>query len=68
MNSDLSAEGWFKSSYSTGAKDCVEVAHLGGDGVGVRDSKNPEEPALIFTPREWDSFVAAVQDAELDRW
>ncbi|WP_425303156.1 DUF397 domain-containing protein [Nocardia wallacei] len=42
---------WFKSSYSSGKTDCVEVAWLDGGAVGVRDSKNPTGPALIFGPR-----------------
>ncbi|MFF3571452.1 DUF397 domain-containing protein [Nocardia jiangxiensis] len=60
MNIDLSAAQWFKSSRSQTGRDCVEVAHLDGGMVGVRDSKNPTGPALIFTPGEWDAFVANV--------
>ncbi|MGY5308072.1 DUF397 domain-containing protein [Nocardia gipuzkoensis] len=43
---------WFKSSYSATHSDCVEVAFLDGDHVGVRDSKNPTGPALVFTAGE----------------
>jgi hypothetical protein len=32
--------------------------------VGVRDSKNPAGPALIFTPSEWDAFTTGVQVGE----
>ena len=54
---------WFKSSYSTASGDCVEVAFLASDAVGVRDSKNPG-PTLLFTPAEWDAFTAdLVSDA-----
>ncbi|WP_157129169.1 DUF397 domain-containing protein, partial [Nocardia amamiensis] len=38
MNVDLSAASWFKSSYSSSDKECVEVALLGSGFVGVRDS------------------------------
>ncbi|WP_342751594.1 DUF397 domain-containing protein [Nocardia nova] len=55
---DLSDARWFKSSHSGGGNDCVEVAHLHGDLVGVRDSKNPDGATLIFTAVEWDSFIA----------
>lgn len=58
MNIDLSGARWFKSSHSSGDNACVEVAHLDGGMVGVRDSKNPSGPALVFTPRQWDTFVA----------
>ena len=60
MNFDLHSARWFKSSRSQIGRDCVEVAHLDGGMVGVRDSKNPTGPALIFTPGEWDAFVANV--------
>ncbi|MBF6329095.1 DUF397 domain-containing protein [Nocardia transvalensis] len=59
MNVDLSEARWFKSSRSGGGQDCVEVAFLDRGMVGVRDSKNPAGPALIFTPGEWDAFLAS---------
>ncbi|WP_063046017.1 DUF397 domain-containing protein, partial [Nocardia pseudovaccinii] len=55
---------WFKSSYSQAGSECVEVAWLSGIGVGVRDSKNPAGPALVFAPAEWDAFMAGMQDGE----
>ncbi|MGW2663857.1 DUF397 domain-containing protein [Nocardia tengchongensis] len=57
---------WFKSVRSTGAKECVEIAFLAG-GVGVRDSKNPTGPALVFLPAQWDSFTAALAAGRFDR-
>ncbi len=57
MNIDLSKANWFKSSRSGGAKECVEVAFLGDGLTGVRDSKNPSGPALVFSESEWDAFV-----------
>ncbi|MGI5217682.1 DUF397 domain-containing protein [Nocardia sp. CA-290969] len=59
MNSaDLSGARWFKSSRSSGSKECVEAAHLSAGMVGVRDSKNPAGPALVFSADEWDAFLA----------
>ncbi|QIS16802.1 MULTISPECIES: DUF397 domain-containing protein [Nocardia] len=60
MNSELAQANWFKSTRSGASKDCVEVAFLSGDRVGVRDSKNPAGPALVFDRGEWDTFTAAV--------
>ncbi|CAM4278094.1 DUF397 domain-containing protein [Nocardia ninae] len=60
MRTDLSTASWFKSSYSSPSQDCVEVAFLGGDGVGVRDSKNPNGAALVFSSSEWEVFIAGV--------
>ncbi|UGT66260.1 DUF397 domain-containing protein [Nocardia gipuzkoensis] len=65
MNTTLSDVTWFKSSYSSAEKDCVEVAFLGEGPVGVRDSKNPAGPALVFTPTEWDSFTNWIARGDL---
>ncbi|WP_063051784.1 DUF397 domain-containing protein [Nocardia arthritidis] len=67
MTVDLTGARWFKSSHSGGGADCVEVAHLAGGMVGIRDSKNPTGPALIFTPSEWDAFTAGVVRGGFDR-
>ncbi|MRH89565.1 DUF397 domain-containing protein [Nocardia sp. SYP-A9097] len=66
MNVDLSGARWFKSSHSQGGGECVEVAFLDGGAVGVRDSKNPTGPALVFTPGEWSAFTAGVDDGEFN--
>ncbi|MBF6217883.1 DUF397 domain-containing protein [Nocardia gipuzkoensis] len=65
MSVSLSGATWFKSSYSSADRDCVEVAFL-REGVGVRDSKNPTGQALVFTPSEWDSFTSHMTSGELD--
>ncbi|MGQ4600544.1 DUF397 domain-containing protein [Nocardia sp. R6R-6] len=64
---DLSGAEWFKSSYSGSQGDCVEVAWVDAGGVGVRDSKNPTGPALVFTSGEWATFTAGVTDGEFHR-
>ncbi|MEU4315909.1 DUF397 domain-containing protein [Nocardia sp. NPDC024068] len=67
MNTDLSRATWFKSSRSAADKDCVEAAFLDGGAVGVRDSKNPTGPALVFTPAEWDAFTTSIQGGGFGR-
>ncbi len=67
MTVDLSGARWFKSSRSVSGGDCVEVAHLGSDMVGVRDSKNPSGPALIFGSAEWDAFTDRLAEGGFDR-
>ncbi|WP_280269806.1 DUF397 domain-containing protein [Nocardia wallacei] len=59
-NTDLSAAVWRKSTRSSASRDCVEVAFLPSGVVGVRDSKDPAGPALLFSPAEWDAFTTAV--------
>ncbi len=64
---DLSDAKWFKSSRSQAGRECVEAAFLDSGSVGVRDSKNPTGPALVFTPSEWDSFTAGLQSGKFDQ-
>ena len=63
-NSD--AVNWRKSSHSgSEGGTCVELADLSA-AVGVRDSKNPEGPRLVFSRRELGSLVARVKSGDLD--
>lgn len=66
MTSEPAQANWFKSSRSAGGQDCVEVAFLDGDRVGVRDSKNPHGPALVFDAAAWSSFTAGVSSGRFD--
>ncbi|WP_037910714.1 DUF397 domain-containing protein [Actinacidiphila yeochonensis] len=60
--SELKAAAWRKSSYSNGnGGDCVEVADGFAGAVPVRDSKDPQGPALVFSAEAWASFVGAVR-------
>lgn len=56
--------GWQKSSYSGNGGNCVEVARIMPGAVGVRDSKDPQGPVLVFTPDEWQAFAASVKAGE----
>jgi hypothetical protein len=59
---DLSRAVWRKSSYSNGqGGDCVEVARNLPGVIAVRDSKNPDGPALIVSRDEWAGFVTRLQ-------
>ncbi|WP_461007014.1 DUF397 domain-containing protein [Streptomyces capparidis] len=60
----LNGATWTKSSHSgsTGG-DCLEVAAAQGV-VAVRDSKDPDGPALTFTPEAFAAFVRAAADGD----
>lgn len=51
---------WFKASYSSGDQSCIEVARIPGV-VPVRDSKNPEGPALALAPHAWSAFISSIK-------
>jgi hypothetical protein len=52
---------WRKSSRSGNGAECVEVATDRPGTVAVRDSKNPDGPALVFSAADWQSFTASVK-------
>ncbi|MFG1653490.1 DUF397 domain-containing protein [Micromonospora sp. NPDC049275] len=54
---DLTDAQWHTSTRS-GNGECVEVADNLPGVVGVRDSKDPSGPVLVFAPPAWRAFVA----------
>lgn len=64
-------EGWFKSSYSTGACTCVEVRFDPGGKVWIRDSKyepDParlsEQPMIVLSPAGWRRLAKMILAGE----
>ncbi len=55
---------WFKSSYSNGNGDCIEVAAVDG-AVVMRDSKQADGPIVASTSDEWQTFVRGVVNGRL---
>ena len=50
---------WRKSSHSSGVndEDCVELGRFNRDGIGVRDSKDPDTGHLTLTVAQFASLV-----------
>jgi Domain of unknown function (DUF397) len=65
MQTDPDNLHWFKSSFSASGS-CVEVAHLPGGGVAVRDSKDRGKTPHVYTRREWQAFLAGAKNGEFD--
>ncbi|MEU9048648.1 MULTISPECIES: DUF397 domain-containing protein [unclassified Kitasatospora] len=66
MDVNLTHASWRKSSYSGSGGQCVEVADGFTGAMPVRDSKDPNGPALLFSATAWQSFVTAVRTGEFD--
>jgi hypothetical protein len=50
-----------------GQVELAFVPHTDGvTYVAMRNSIQPEGPILVFTPSEWDAFVAGAKDGEFD--
>jgi len=57
---------WRKSTVSNPNGNCVELAALLDGSIGVRNSRDPEGPALIYTKAEVAAFLAGVKAGEFD--
>ncbi|MFW5416603.1 DUF397 domain-containing protein [Nocardiopsis sp. CNT-189] len=51
---------WHKSSHSTGANECVEVAET-PQGAKVRDTQHRSAGYLSVPSAEWSAFLAEVR-------
>lgn len=63
--SELDAR-WIKSRHSNAEGNCVEVAPLTGGVVAMRNSRDPDGPALVYTSAELAAFLAGAKDGEFD--
>jgi hypothetical protein len=66
----IEGAAWTKSSYSGGGNSqCVEIANIpapsGSSGIAVRDSKDPDGPALLFAPESFASFITSLNAGRL---
>lgn len=65
MEATLGQADWRKSSRSGQTGNCVEVAGNLPGIVAVRDSWDPDGPALILTPGVWRALTLKVRNGEL---
>jgi Domain of unknown function (DUF397) len=57
---------WQKSGRSGPNGNCVECAALPDGGVAVRNSRDPQGPALVYTKAEIEAFIQGVRDGDFD--
>jgi hypothetical protein len=56
---------WRKSGRSSPSGNCVELAAL-EDGAAIRNSRDPQGPALVYTSDEIVAFIHGVKDGDFD--
>ncbi|MFF3444782.1 DUF397 domain-containing protein [Streptosporangium sp. NPDC002721] len=67
LTQELKAATWRKSTLSgPDGGNCVEVAEVSGGRKGIRDSKNPFGPILVFTSVEWKAFINEIRGGAFD--
>ena len=64
---ELPVVTWQKSRRSNPSGNCVECAVLpDGAGIAVRNSRDPEGPALVYTRAEIEAFILGARDGDFD--
>lgn len=63
----LPVRAWRKSRRSNASGNCVELAELpGGAGIAIRNSRDPDGPALIHAEEEIAAFIRGARDGDFD--
>lgn len=65
---DLRAAPWKRLRPEGNTLEYAFVLHNDGDTYTVlRQSSRPDGTVLVFTPSEWNAFLAGAQDGEFDQ-
>lgn len=63
---DLGTEGWHKPWSGGNGGNCIEAMRLGDGRVALRQSTDPDGPALIFAGSEFTAFIEGAKAGEAD--
>ncbi|MCW2871575.1 DUF397 domain-containing protein [Actinacidiphila oryziradicis] len=63
---DLGTEGWQKPWSAGNGGSCVEALKLNDGRVALRQSTDPDGPALIYAANEFSSFIKGVKEGDAD--
>jgi hypothetical protein len=62
----LGAQGWLKPWSGSNGGACLEAKQLPGGRVALRQSSDPDGPALILEPHEIHAFVQGAKAGQAD--
>jgi hypothetical protein len=57
---------WTASKHGDAQAACAELAALPGGSIAMRNSRDGDGPALIYTEAEIAAFIAGAKDGEFD--
>lgn len=63
---ELGSEGWHKPWSGPNGGNCVEMMRLHDGRVAVRQSTDPDGPALICASQDIETFIRAAKCGEAD--
>ncbi|MDG9702836.1 DUF397 domain-containing protein [Streptomyces sp. DH37] len=63
---DLGTEGWHRPWSGGDGGTCLEARKLPDGRVAIRQSTDPDGPALIYTPGEIDAFIRGAKEGKAD--
>lgn len=63
---DLGPVVWRRGSAGPDGGESVEFALLDNGDVAVRNARDPQGPALVYTPAEISAFVHGAKAGEFD--
>jgi Domain of unknown function (DUF397) len=62
----LGTEGWSKPWSGGNGGSCVEAKRLADGRVALRQSTDPQGPALLYTTAEMTAFIQGAKTGEAD--
>ncbi|WP_016905895.1 MULTISPECIES: DUF397 domain-containing protein [Streptomyces] len=63
---ELGTEGWHKPWSGQNGGACLEAKKLSGQRVALRQSTDPDGPALVWSSDEFAAFLEGVKSGEAD--
>jgi hypothetical protein len=63
---DLGGAAWRKSERSNSQGACVEIARVGSGTVAMRNSRDPQGPALIYRREAIVALIEGLRDGDFD--